>query len=80
MLTNGYELALQLPEALKTYMEDLDLVPEKDTSHKVKDNAAYYHGYQEGLKRTKKAQKELATLESSVQKQEVDLTHTYLYE
>ncbi len=34
--------------------------------------------YKEGLKRTKKAQKELATLESSVQKQEVDLTHTYL--
>ncbi|MBK4756306.1 hypothetical protein CU028_2375 [Enterococcus faecium] len=34
--------------------------------------------YKEGLKRTKKAQKELATLESSVQKKEVDLTHTYL--
>lgn len=37
--------------------------------------------YKEGLKRTKKAQKaqkELVTLESSVQKKEVDLTHTYL--
>ncbi|MDQ8448403.1 hypothetical protein Q3F24_12295 [Enterococcus faecium] len=34
--------------------------------------------YKEGLKRTKKAQKELATLESSVQKKEVDLTHAYL--
>ncbi|MCB8537253.1 hypothetical protein KMA69_12280 [Enterococcus faecium] len=34
--------------------------------------------YKEGLKRTKKAQKKLATLESSVQKKEVDLTHAYL--
>lgn len=50
MLTNGYELALQLPEAVKSYMEDLELVPGKDTSHKVKNNEAYYHGYQEGLK------------------------------
>lgn len=50
VLTNGYELALQLPEAVKSYMEDLDLVPGKDTSHKIKDNEAYFHGYQEGLK------------------------------
>lgn len=34
--------------------------------------------YKEGLKRTKKAQKELVTLESSVQKKEVDLAQTYL--
>lgn len=34
--------------------------------------------YKEGLKRTKKVQKELATLEISVQKKEVELTHTYL--
>lgn len=34
--------------------------------------------YKEGLKRTKKVQKELATLESSVQKKEVELTHAYL--
>lgn len=34
--------------------------------------------YKEGLRRTKKAQKELATLESSVQKKEVELTHAYL--
>lgn len=50
VLTNGYELALQLPEDVKSYMEDLGLVPGKDTSHKVKDNEAYFHGYQEGLK------------------------------
>lgn len=50
VLTNGYELALQLPEAVKSYMEDLELVSEKDTSQKVKNNEAYYHGYHEGLK------------------------------
>ncbi len=50
LLTNGYELALQLPEAVKSYMDDLSLVPGKDTSHKVKDNEAYYNGYREGLK------------------------------
>ncbi|WP_445449134.1 hypothetical protein [Enterococcus lactis] len=50
VLTNGYELALQLPEAVKSHMEDLVLVPGKDTSHKVKDNEAYFHGYQKGLK------------------------------
>lgn len=49
VLTNGYELALQLPEAVKNYMEDLTLVPGKDTSHKVKNPNAYFSGYKDGL-------------------------------
>ncbi|EGP4892153.1 DUF2786 domain-containing protein [Enterococcus faecium] len=49
VLTNGYELALQLPEAVKNYMESLSLVPGKDMSHKVENPNAYYSGYKDGL-------------------------------
>jgi hypothetical protein len=31
-------------------MDDFSLVSGKDTSHKVKENEVYFHGYQEGLK------------------------------
>ena len=55
-------------EKLEEDLEQLELLGHNKTSTV----------YKEGLKRTKKAQKELATLESSVQKKEVDLTHTYL--
>lgn len=55
-------------EKLEGDLEQLELLGHNKTSTV----------YKEGLKRTKKAQKELATLESSVQKKEVDLTHTYL--
>ena len=57
-------------EKLEEDLEQLELLGHNKTSTV----------YKEGLKRTKKAQKELATLESSVQKKEVDLTHTYLQE
>lgn len=50
VLTNGYELALQLPKVVETHIEDLGLVTGKDTSHKVKDIEAYNSGYQEGVK------------------------------
>lgn len=52
-------------EKLEEDLEQLELLGHNKTSTV----------YKEGLKRTKKAQKELATLESSVQKKEVDLTH-----
>ena len=55
-------------EKLEEDLEQLELLGHNKTSTV----------YKEGLKRTKKAQKELATLESRVQKKEVDLTHTYL--
>ncbi|MCL6153187.1 hypothetical protein J3R97_11500 [Enterococcus faecium] len=57
-----------LVEKLEEDLEQLELLGHNKTSTV----------YKEGLKRTKKAQKELATLESSVQKKEVDLTYTYL--
>ncbi|MHC5228961.1 hypothetical protein ACYSNW_11830 [Enterococcus sp. LJL99] len=50
VITNGYELALQLPEVVENHIEDLGLVTGKDTSHKIKDIEAYYSGYQEGMK------------------------------
>ncbi|GGD03560.1 DUF2786 domain-containing protein [Enterococcus wangshanyuanii] len=50
VLTNGYELALQLPEAVATHLEGLELVKGKGTSHTVKDIEAYHSGYQEGVK------------------------------
>lgn len=49
VLTNGYELALQLPEVVVAATEELGLVKGKDTSHKVQDSEAYYSGYQEGV-------------------------------
>lgn len=50
VITNGYELALQLPETVKNHLEELNLVKGKDTSHMVKDMDAYHSGYQEGIK------------------------------
>ncbi|HFC9131844.1 TPA: hypothetical protein QFN59_001867 [Enterococcus faecium] len=55
-------------EELEEDLEQLELLGYNETSTV----------YKEGLKRTKKVQKELATLESSVQKKEVELTHAYL--
>ena len=49
VLTNGYELALQVPEVVIAATEELGLVKGKDTSHKVQDSEAYYSGYQEGV-------------------------------
>ena len=37
VLTNGYELALQVPEIVQTAVKEIGLVPGKDTSHTVKD-------------------------------------------
>lgn len=50
VLTNGYELALQLPDVVTAEIEKMGLVKGKDTSHKVKDQEAFSSGYQEGLK------------------------------
>ncbi|WP_411372754.1 DUF2786 domain-containing protein [Enterococcus thailandicus] len=49
VLTNGYELALQLPEVVKVHLEELNLVSGKDNSHKVKNTEAFYSGYQDGI-------------------------------
>lgn len=49
VLTNGYELALQVPEVVETAVEKIGLVPGKDSSHKVKNPNAYYSGYKDGL-------------------------------
>jgi len=48
VLTNGYELALQVPEVVETAVEKIGLVPGKDTSHNVKDREAFYSGYADG--------------------------------
>lgn len=50
VLTNGYELALQVPEVVQTEVEKIGLVPEKDTSHTVRDREAFYSGYAEGVR------------------------------
>lgn len=57
-LTNGYELALQLPTIVTKEIENLGLISGKDISHTVKDQDAYYNGYNDG---TKFSQKELIT-------------------
>ncbi len=54
MLTNGYELALQVPEVVETAVEKIGLVPGKDTSHNVKDREAFYSGYADGVRFTDK--------------------------
>lgn len=54
VLTNGYELALQVPEAVQSEVEKIGLVPGKDTSHNIKDRQAYYAGYAEGVHFTEK--------------------------
>lgn len=50
VLTNGYELALQLPIIVSEESKKLNLVKGKDTSHKIEDYGAYLSGYNEGLK------------------------------
>lgn len=50
VLTNGYELALQLPESVKEKVQLLGLVPGKDTSHKISDIDSYNSGYSDGMK------------------------------
>ncbi|EOH83454.1 MULTISPECIES: DUF2786 domain-containing protein [Enterococcus] len=50
VLTNGYELALQVPEVVQTEVEKIGLVPGKDTSHTVRDWEAFYAGYAESVR------------------------------
>ena len=50
VLTNGYELALQVPEVVQAEVEKIGLVPGKDTSHTVSDWEAFYSGYAEGVR------------------------------
>lgn len=52
--TNGYELALQVPEIVQEEVERMELVPGKDTSHQAKNNEAFYSGYVEGIRFTEK--------------------------
>ncbi|MGX7302734.1 DUF2786 domain-containing protein [Enterococcus gilvus] len=48
--TKGYELALQLPEAVIQAIEKKKFVEGKDVSHKVQDNEALVAGFKDGLK------------------------------
>lgn len=50
VLTNGYELALQVPEVVQAEVEKIGLVPGKDPSHTVRDREAFYSGYAEGVR------------------------------
>lgn len=50
VLTNGYEIALQVPIIVEQEMDGLNLVPGKDTLYEIKDYEAYESGYTEGLK------------------------------
>lgn len=52
--TNGYEIALQVPEHVQKEFNQLSLVPGKDTSHKTKDLAAFQEGVREGKQFRKK--------------------------
>lgn len=52
--TNGYEIALQVPEIVQEEVERMKLVPGKDTSHQTKNNEAFYSGYAEGIRFTEK--------------------------
>lgn len=54
VLTNGYELALQVPEVVETVVEKIGLGPGKDTSHNVKNREAFYSGYTDGVRFTDK--------------------------
>lgn len=49
VLTNGYELALQVPAVVELEVEKLGLVSGKDLSHKIKDKEAFWKGYNEGI-------------------------------
>lgn len=50
VLTNGYEIALQVPEIVQTEVEKIGLVPGKDTSHTVINLDAFNFGYAEGVR------------------------------
>lgn len=50
VLTNGYELALQVPEVVQNEVEKIGLVSGKNTSHTVRDLEAFYSGYAEGVR------------------------------
>ncbi|EAW7076515.1 DUF2786 domain-containing protein [Listeria monocytogenes] len=50
VVTNGYELALQLPDVVKEAVAKIGLVTGKDVSHQIKDYEAYHNGYREGKK------------------------------
>lgn len=51
VLTNGYEVALQLPDVVTAEIEKLGLVKNsKDIDRQIKDVEAFSSGYREGLK------------------------------
>lgn len=50
VLTNGYELALQVPQVVQAEVEKIGLVPGKDTSHTARDREVFYSGYAEGVR------------------------------
>lgn len=53
--TNGYEIALQVPEIVQEEFEQMELVPGKDTSYQTKNVEAFYSGYAEGVRFTEKS-------------------------
>ena len=51
VLTNGYEVSLQLPNVVNVQIEELGLIKNsKNLSHEITDNGAVFDGYREGLK------------------------------
>ncbi|MFP8918600.1 DUF2786 domain-containing protein, partial [Enterococcus innesii] len=54
VVTNGYEIALQVPEIVQKEVEQKDLVPGKDISHQTKSDEAFNSGYAEGIRFTEK--------------------------
>lgn len=52
--SNGYEIALQVPEIVQEEFEQMELLPGKDTTHQTKNNEAFYSGYAEGIRFTEK--------------------------
>jgi hypothetical protein len=52
--TNGFEIALQVPEIVIEEVKRMGLVHGKDTSHQAKNNEAFYSGYAEGIRFTNK--------------------------
>lgn len=54
VVTNGYEIALQVPEIVQMEVEQKGLLHGKDISHETKSDEAFYLGYAEGIRFTKK--------------------------
>ncbi|WP_088816374.1 MULTISPECIES: DUF2786 domain-containing protein [Listeria] len=48
VVTNGYELSLQLPEIVIKAVNQKQLVPGKNRQHVVQEAEAYYQGYKDG--------------------------------